>query len=170
MERIAWWWLLESIWAWCRYRVLRRPETTFLSPNICLLSRLSREVRFNSKFTLMIHFWQYYRVLLSSIRSMGSCPCPRCLVPKNSTDQLGTKSDQRQRVSLAREDNLQYRVKISNAREIIYAQNRTVDSNFVDNILFPESLVPTEVFLIPIFINSSTSNLPLAECILSATF
>ncbi|KJA23581.1 hypothetical protein HYPSUDRAFT_101562, partial [Hypholoma sublateritium FD-334 SS-4] len=84
------------------------------------------------------------KVLLSSIRNMGSCPCPRCLVPKTSTDQLGTKSDQHQRVTLARKDNPQYRVKISSARDIIYKQNRTVDSNFVDNLLKPESLVPIE--------------------------
>lgn len=87
------------------------------------------------------------RVLLSSIRNMGSCPCPRCLVPKTSTDQLGTKSDQHQRVTLARKDNPQYRVKISSARDIIYKQNRTVDSNFVDNLLKPESLVPIEVLM-----------------------
>lgn len=80
---------------------------------------------------------------------MGSCPCPRCLVTKDNTDQLGTKSDQRQRVTLARKDNLQYRVKISSARDIIYDQNRTVDSTFVENLLFSESLVPTEVFLFP---------------------
>lgn len=81
---------------------------------------------------------------------MGSCPCPRCLVPKDKADQLGTKSDQSQRVTLARRDNLQYRVKISNARDIIYEQNRTVDSEYVQNILKSESLVPTEVLSLSI--------------------
>ncbi|KJA26033.1 hypothetical protein HYPSUDRAFT_105527, partial [Hypholoma sublateritium FD-334 SS-4] len=84
------------------------------------------------------------KVLLSSIRNLGSCPCPRCLVPKDSIDKLGTKFDQRRRVTLARKDNLQYRARISSARDIIYKQNRTVDSNFVDHLLKPESLVPIE--------------------------
>lgn len=78
---------------------------------------------------------------------MAKCPCPRCLIPKNHAHQLGTKRDQRQRISLARVDDLSYRVKISNAREIIYKQNRTVDSVYVERILKPQSLVPTEVVI-----------------------
>ncbi|KJA21682.1 hypothetical protein HYPSUDRAFT_111821, partial [Hypholoma sublateritium FD-334 SS-4] len=84
------------------------------------------------------------KVLLTSIRNMGNCPCPRCLIPKNLLDQLGTKHDHSQRTRLARVDNLRYRVKISSARDIIYKQNRSVDSDFVDAILKEESLVPTE--------------------------
>ncbi len=85
------------------------------------------------------------RVLLSSIRNMGNCPCPRCLIPKDSADRLGTKSDQRRRITLARKDHPQYRVQISSARDIIDQQNRSVDSEFVQRLLRPESLVPTEV-------------------------
>ncbi|KJA26291.1 hypothetical protein HYPSUDRAFT_133110, partial [Hypholoma sublateritium FD-334 SS-4] len=84
------------------------------------------------------------KVILSGIRNMGCCPCPRCLVPKNDTDQLGTKHDQHRRVTLARKDDLQYRVKVSSAHDIIYQQNRTVDSNFVEHLLKSESLVPTQ--------------------------
>ena len=102
---------------------------------------------------------------------MGGCPCPRCLVPKHCTDQLGTKSDQRQRVTLARKDTLQYRVKISNARDIIYDQNRTVDSNFVDNVLKEESLVPTEVLLLLFtFFKNFGANIRLTECVLFSAF
>ncbi|KJA19277.1 hypothetical protein HYPSUDRAFT_99107, partial [Hypholoma sublateritium FD-334 SS-4] len=84
------------------------------------------------------------KVLLTSIRNMGNCPCPRCLTPKDLLDQLGTKHDSKQRNRLVRVDNLQYRVKISSARDIIYKQNRSVDSKFVNAILKDESLVPTE--------------------------
>ncbi len=56
---------------------------------------------------------------------MGGCLCPRCLTPKDSLDRLGTKHDQNQQVRLARVDNLRYRVKVSNARDIIYQQNRS---------------------------------------------
>lgn len=60
---------------------------------------------------------------------------------------MGTKSDKRQRASARyiRMDNLQYRVNISNARDIIYQQLRGIDSTFVEDILKPQSLVPTGV-------------------------
>ncbi len=54
----------------------------------------------------------------------------------------------RDRARLSRVDNLQYRVKISNARDIVYQQLRGVDSTFVENILKEESLVPAEVSLL----------------------
>ncbi|KJA21107.1 hypothetical protein HYPSUDRAFT_141225, partial [Hypholoma sublateritium FD-334 SS-4] len=84
------------------------------------------------------------KVLLSTIRNMGDCPCPRCLIPKKHAHWLGTKRDKRQRISLARVDNLHHRVNISSARKIIYQDNRTVDSIFIQRILQPKSLVPTE--------------------------
>lgn len=78
---------------------------------------------------------------------MSDFPCPRCLTPKDLFDQLGTKLDHNRRVRLARVNSLQYRVKVSNARDIIYRQNRPVNSKFVNAILQEESLVPTEACL-----------------------
>ena len=95
---------------------------------------------------LYIYADKYIRILLSCIRNMGSCPCPRCLIPKTAVHLVGTKGDKSKLKKLARVDNLQYRVKISNARDIIYQQLRGVNSTFVEDILKPESLVPTEVF------------------------
>lgn len=79
---------------------------------------------------------------------MAECPCPRCLIPKDCAHKLGTKRDKQQRVSLARVDNLQYRAKVSSAREIIYQQNRAVNSVFVHRLLKSESLVPTKVIIV----------------------
>lgn len=76
---------------------------------------------------------------------MAEYPCPRCLIPKVCIHKLGTKHDKRQRISLARVDNLRYRANILNARKIIYEKNRTVNSVFVQNLLKSQSLVPTEV-------------------------
>lgn len=76
---------------------------------------------------------------------MGKCPCPRCLIPKDRADKLGTKRDRAQRVNLARVDNLQYRAKMESAHNIIYQQNRPIDSVFVQRLLKPESLVPNTV-------------------------
>ncbi len=78
---------------------------------------------------------------------MSDCPCPRCLTPKDLFDQSGTKLDHNRRARLARVNTLQYRVKVSNARDIIYRQNRPVNSKFVNTILKDESLVATEACL-----------------------
>ncbi len=80
---------------------------------------------------------------------MGNCPCPRCLIPKDRTDLLGTKRDQKQRISLARVDDLSFKTKISSSREIIYKNKHPVDSVLVQRILKPQSLVPIEVFFFP---------------------
>ena len=101
---------------------------------------------------------------------MGHCPCPRCLITKNCAHQLGTKNDKRQRKSLARVDNLQYQVKISSARDIIYQNNRKVDSKLVQNFLKPQSLVPTEVCIYSISFNFNKSQLYHTECIFKTTF
>ncbi len=85
------------------------------------------------------------RILLSSIRSNGDCPCPRCLIPKNRCHLLGSKRDKSQRTTLARVDNQRYRAKISSARDLIYIQERVVNGKPVQHFLKAQSLVPTEV-------------------------
>ena len=97
---------------------------------------------------------------------MGDCPCPRCLIPKEKTDQLGTKDDQCQRKNLARKDNLSYRTNISSAREMIYQKNYSVTSKPVDDVLKDESLVPIEVHLCLLF-NDNHFDCHFLECILS---
>ncbi|KJA15704.1 hypothetical protein HYPSUDRAFT_148732 [Hypholoma sublateritium FD-334 SS-4] len=84
------------------------------------------------------------KVLLSSIRNMGICPCPQCLIPKGRAHLLGTTDDRNQRRDLARVGDQHYRAKITDARKIIYQNNRTVDSVMVQRLLKPESLVPTQ--------------------------
>ena len=76
---------------------------------------------------------------------MGGCPCPRCLIPKDSTHLVGTKEDRNIREALVRVDDLGRRAKVKDARQLIYGQNWAVDSKPVQRILQPESLVPTEV-------------------------
>lgn len=78
---------------------------------------------------------------------MAACPCPRCLIPKVRAHLTGTKRDGKQRVSLARVDDLRYRAKISSARKIIYQNKHPVSSVLVQRLLKSESLVPTEVAL-----------------------
>ena len=88
-----------------------------------------------------------YRVLLTTIRNMGGCPCPRCLVPKGHIHQVGTECDKVQRkISACTNDNV-YQEKICEARALIYEKNWAVESTPVQRILKPQSLVPTLVSL-----------------------
>ena len=84
-----------------------------------------------------------YRILLASIRNLGQCPCPRCLIPLNRVQNLGMRRDKAQRASLARVDGLERRNRIKAAREIIYAKNYKTDSKAVEDLLRRDSLVPT---------------------------
>ena len=85
------------------------------------------------------------RVILSTIRNLGGCPCPRCLIPLARADLSGTSRDNQQRITLSRVDDHTRQWKIQNARRLIYEDNRAVDSAPVQHLLKPESLVPTEV-------------------------
>ncbi|KAL6303260.1 hypothetical protein BKA93DRAFT_735257 [Sparassis latifolia] len=84
------------------------------------------------------------KVLLATVRDMGGCPCPRCLVPKAKIDQLGTAADMRQRETLRRVDDTERRRKVAQARKFVYDLGFAVNSTAVDNLLQSESWVPTE--------------------------
>jgi hypothetical protein len=88
-----------------------------------------------------------YRALLASIRNLGRCPCPRCLVSKSDINKLGQFLDMSHCLSNARRDDMEYRRKVNSAREIIYSKGYTVDSTAVEAILAESSLVPTQVGL-----------------------
>ena len=86
-----------------------------------------------------------YRVLIATIRNLGTCPCPRCLIPKTQTHLLATESDLRQRILLSRSDTTQRREKVVSARKLIYERHYAVDATHVEELLKDESLVPTVV-------------------------
>jgi hypothetical protein len=82
---------------------------------------------------------------MASIRNLGACPCPCCKIQLLDAHLVGTASDWRRRVKLARNDDYRYRLIVSKARHAIYERNLAVNSAFVERILKPESLVPTSV-------------------------
>ena len=86
-----------------------------------------------------------YRILLASIRNLGRCPCPCCLIPLDRVPNMGMRRDMAQRMSLARVDNLERRSRIKAARDIIYVKNYRTDSKAVEDLLQKDSLVPTAV-------------------------
>lgn len=85
------------------------------------------------------------RVLIASIRNLGRCPCPRCLIPLSQVNNVGTQSDMLQRRSLIRTDTQQRQEKVAAARKLIYQKNYAVDNTQVQALLKDESLVPTSV-------------------------
>jgi hypothetical protein len=85
------------------------------------------------------------RVLIATLRDMGMCPCPRCKIAKEDIPNLGTPADTAVRVEQVRRDDTARREKVSKARKLIYEDGYVVNSAKVEELLKPESLVPTEV-------------------------
>lgn len=97
----------------------------------------------NGLMHLLIH--KINRILIASIRNLGKCPCPRCLIPLSHVHNLGMARDRAQRVTMARVDDSQRRNLVSAARKFIYEKNLQVNSSAVENLLRGMSLVPTAV-------------------------
>lgn len=76
---------------------------------------------------------------------MGTCPCPRCLVQKPSINKLGTPEDAEVRLSKARVDDSDRKAKVAKARTLIYDKGKGIASVPVEDLLKPQSLVPTTV-------------------------
>ncbi|KAJ7141091.1 hypothetical protein C8R44DRAFT_604743 [Mycena epipterygia] len=85
------------------------------------------------------------KILLATIRNLGRCPCPRCLVTKDKLDQVGNLRDDKARVTTERVDNEQHRSYVEIARNWIYRKAMAIKSKKVEDLLFPKSWVPTAV-------------------------
>lgn len=83
------------------------------------------------------------KVILASIRDKGFCPCPRCLMPLARVQSMGMVRDMKERCTLARVDDEARRWSVQMARDIIYNKGFAVDTNAVEALLRPQSLVPT---------------------------
>lgn len=81
---------------------------------------------------------------MASVRNMGLCPCPRCLIKKTELSALGTPRDDTRRANI-RVNSQHFRTKVSLARDIIYRQGYRVNADVVNILLKEESLVPTTV-------------------------
>jgi hypothetical protein len=98
--------------------------------------------RFRPFFFVFIHGC---RILLASIRNLGMCPCPCCLVPLSCVHNLGMPRDTSQRTTMARIDDDSRRSKVFAARTLIYEKQYNVDSAAVEKLLKEKSWVPTAV-------------------------
>lgn len=93
--------------------------------------------------------------MLATIRNLGDCPCPRCLIPLTLAHLFGTPEDKEYRTNKARVDDRSRQTKISKARKLIYGKiTKKKDTNFgvnsaaVERLLKDQSLVPTDVCLV----------------------
>ncbi|KIJ32462.1 hypothetical protein M422DRAFT_265630 [Sphaerobolus stellatus SS14] len=84
------------------------------------------------------------KVLLASIRVLGACPCPRCLVKKDDIPRIGMKADRNTREKKPHIDTEDYRSKVESARNAIYHDGFVVNGNIVDGLLKAESLTATK--------------------------
>ena len=86
-----------------------------------------------------------FRVILATIRNLGGCPCPQCLIPKERIPELGTVNDQKRRETMERVVTGELEFDILLARDQIYKKGKGVKSAGVERILAPKSLVPIHV-------------------------
>ncbi|EPQ54112.1 hypothetical protein GLOTRDRAFT_94482 [Gloeophyllum trabeum ATCC 11539] len=83
------------------------------------------------------------RVLLATFRNFGSCPCPRCKVPKDKISDIGMQCDETRHQRDAHMDDFPAQRTTERARNFIYKDGRGVKSTAVKGLLAKESLVPT---------------------------
>jgi hypothetical protein len=82
---------------------------------------------------------------MACLRYLSFCPCPRCLLLKSRIPMIGSKTDTKQRIQLARVDSVNRRNMIEVARRLIFEGGVSVNSERIEVILRPTSLVPTRV-------------------------
>ncbi|KAG2064475.1 hypothetical protein BDR04DRAFT_1130754 [Suillus decipiens] len=83
------------------------------------------------------------KVILSGIKSLGQCPCPRCLTKKTEIPLMGTKHDMKHRIRHMRKDDGKHHREVEDAHRLIFQLGVPVDGSCIKNILNDESLVLT---------------------------
>jgi hypothetical protein len=108
------------------------------------------------------------RVLMSCIKFLGSCLCPRCTSLKTKVPMVGSKTDMRNRVKLARFDSEARQFDIELARKLMFKSGVNITSKKITRILDPTSAVPTRVCIS--FQSSDQLSYFYIECLLRASF
>ncbi|KIO21350.1 hypothetical protein M407DRAFT_29068 [Tulasnella calospora MUT 4182] len=81
---------------------------------------------------------------IATIRNLGNCPCPLCLVHRDDIHLLGTAQDQQTRSEHARTDDEDHRRRVGLARDIIYKQGYAPGNEHSEQFLKEDSSVATE--------------------------
>ncbi|KAJ3748203.1 hypothetical protein EV360DRAFT_57052 [Lentinula raphanica] len=83
------------------------------------------------------------KIIIVCIKFIGEYLCIRCTIHTKDVPRLGDAQDMLDRKRLERVDDEEHREKIEQARELIFSQGYSVDSQAVKNLLDSESLLPT---------------------------
>ncbi|KAK0183671.1 hypothetical protein F5146DRAFT_1106648 [Armillaria mellea] len=92
-----------------------------------------------------IHAYVYgiiINILLASIKYLGWCLCPQCLILKTQVPEMGMKQDISNQECVARVDTKQRQHDVDLAHKWIYTQGYPVSGKHVENVLSLISLTP----------------------------
>lgn len=93
----------------------------------------------------------WFRMLMTCLKYLSTCPCPRCLLPKLKISRIGSKSDTQDRLKLVRFDSENRRNAVDSARRLLFNNGVNVTSTRIKDILDEDSLTPTRVCVIFLF-------------------
>ena len=93
----------------------------------------------------------FIRVLMSCIKFLAKCMCPRCESLKSKIPQVGSKTDMRSRLKLTRLDNDARQYDIELVRKMMFEKGINITSVKIDRILGPTSSVPTRVCVFSLY-------------------
>jgi hypothetical protein len=120
----------------------------------------------HSSFFRTFSSYNDYRILMTCLKYLAQCPCPRCLILKSNIPRLGMEVDKNARQTLVRADSKAIQDTVNRARQMIFEDGINITSVHIDRLLKPHSLVPTRV-------SSFTSPIALTyvfpECIFTST-
>ena len=92
-----------------------------------------------------------FRTLISCIKFLAKCMCPRCLSAKSKISEVGSKRDMRNRVKLGRIDSDARRFDIEIVRRMLFEKGINITSVKIDRVLGPTSTVPTRVNIVSFY-------------------
>ena len=85
------------------------------------------------------------RILVTCIKFLGVCLCPRCLAKKVAVENMGTPANMEIRRLQIRVDDQSRKDKIAKARKLIFRDGVSVNGVRVQSVLADESLVAVNV-------------------------
>jgi hypothetical protein len=92
------------------------------------------------------------RILLTCIKYLAKCPCPRCYVLKDKVSEMGRKLDIKNRIKGVRVDSEELQYDIALARKWLFEMGLPINNPNMKKLLGPRSLTPVQVrFLMFIF-------------------
>ncbi|KAJ3530549.1 hypothetical protein NMY22_g8529 [Coprinellus aureogranulatus] len=84
------------------------------------------------------------KILIASIKNLGTFPCPRCKVAMKDVPAMGKFRDRNTRVRWARVDDENRRKRVVDARNYLYKDHLSLASTYVEARMDDGSLVPTD--------------------------